>query len=136
MVFAANIGKSLHALCTSGLNARVCIRWPSILSTENRRLSRPGTPLQTQPVQKQPVIDAGRGTTRAEDAHGTPTQSHISPSILVYEETQDRTVQRAHGCSPSRTRFIPGQYRGTSLIRNRAPLGPYRRTLSKAVWWS
>ena len=28
----------------------------------------------------------GRGTTRADDAHGTPTQSHISPSILVYEE--------------------------------------------------
>ena len=27
-----------------------------------------------------------RGTARAEDAQGTPTQSHISPSILVYEE--------------------------------------------------
>ena len=25
-----------------------------------------------------------RGTTRAEDDLGTPTQSHISPSILVY----------------------------------------------------
>ena len=30
--------------------------------------------------------DFGRGTVRAEDAQGTPTQSHISPSILVYEE--------------------------------------------------
>ena len=30
----------------------------------------------------------GRGTTRAEDAQGTPTQSHISPSILVYEKKQ------------------------------------------------
>jgi len=29
---------------------------------------------------------SGRGTTRAEDAQGTPTQSHISPSILEYEE--------------------------------------------------
>ena len=28
------------------------------------------------------------GTLRAEDAQGTPTQSHISPSILVYEEKQ------------------------------------------------
>ena len=28
----------------------------------------------------------GRGTARAEDAQGTPTQSHISPSILVYED--------------------------------------------------
>jgi len=29
---------------------------------------------------------SGRGTTRAEDAQGTPTQIHISPSILVYED--------------------------------------------------
>ena len=28
---------------------------------------------------------SGRGTARAEDAQGTPTQSHISPSIQVYE---------------------------------------------------
>ena len=28
----------------------------------------------------------GRGTTRAEDAQGQPTQSHISPSILIYED--------------------------------------------------
>ena len=28
----------------------------------------------------------GRGTTRAEDAQGTPTQSQISPRILVYED--------------------------------------------------
>ena len=32
---------------------------------------------------------SGRVTTRAEDARGTPTQSHISPSILVYEEKPD-----------------------------------------------
>ena len=30
-------------------------------------------------------IVTGRGATRAKDAQGTPTQSHISPSILVYE---------------------------------------------------
>jgi len=30
--------------------------------------------------------DSGRGTTRAEDAQGTPTHSQISPSILVYED--------------------------------------------------
>ena len=29
---------------------------------------------------------SGRGTTREEDAPGTPTQSHLSPSILVHEE--------------------------------------------------
>ena len=29
-----------------------------------------------------------RGTTRAEDAQGTPTQSHISLSILVYGDDE------------------------------------------------
>ena len=28
----------------------------------------------------------GRGAARAEDAQGTPTQSHISPSVPVYIE--------------------------------------------------
>jgi len=35
------------------------------------------------------VIDSklvGRGTTRADDAQGTPTQRRISTSILVYED--------------------------------------------------
>ena len=27
-------------------------------------------------------------------------------------------------------------YRGTSLIRNRAPPGPYSRTMPRALWWS
>jgi len=27
-------------------------------------------------------------------------------------------------------------YRGTSLIRNSAPLGPYIRTMPRALWWS
>ena len=27
-------------------------------------------------------------------------------------------------------------YRGTSLIRNSGPLGPYSRTLPRALWWS
>ena len=31
-------------------------------------------------------LRVGGGTARAEDAQGTPTQSHISPSILVYED--------------------------------------------------
>ena len=30
--------------------------------------------------------DPWRGAARAEDTHGTPTQSHITPSILVYED--------------------------------------------------
>jgi len=27
-------------------------------------------------------------------------------------------------------------YRVTSLIRNSAPLGPYSRTMPRALWWS
>ena len=27
-------------------------------------------------------------------------------------------------------------YRGTSLIRNKAPLGPYIRIMPMALWWS
>jgi hypothetical protein len=30
---------------------------------------------------------SGRGAARAEDAQGTPTQGHVSPSSLVYEDT-------------------------------------------------
>jgi len=33
---------------------------------------------------------SGRGTTRAEDAQGTPTQSHISPSIQEYEDYRQK----------------------------------------------
>jgi len=27
-------------------------------------------------------------------------------------------------------------YRGTLLTRNRTPLGPYSRTMPRALWWS
>ena len=30
----------------------------------------------------------------------------------------------------------PGPYRGISLISNRLPLGPYSRSMPRAVWWS
>ena len=33
------------------------------------------------------ILGSGRGATRANDAQGTPTQSHISPSIQAYEES-------------------------------------------------
>jgi len=51
------------------------------------------------------VIDSGRGAVRAEDAQGTPTQSHISPSILVYEEKTSAAnagdVAYGMGCGPA-----------------------------------
>ena len=42
-------------------------------------------------------LNCGRGTTRAEDAQGTPTQSNISPSILVYEDKSDPCCKVALG---------------------------------------
>ena len=39
----------------------------------------------------------GRGAARAEDAQGTPTLSHISPSILVYEDKSFLTPVLANG---------------------------------------
>ena len=37
---------------------------------------------------------SGRCAARAEDAQGTPTQSHISPSILVYEDNNNNKRAR------------------------------------------
>ena len=70
---------------------------------------------------KETVYIAGRGTARAEDAQGTPTQSHVSPSILVYEDT----VLAFHCTYLSPIPVRTGTYRVTSLIRKRPPpLGP------------
>ena len=54
------------------------------------------------------VIDSelsGRGATRTEDAQGTPTQTHISPSILVYEAKQGEGVR--HLSDKSRGSLVP-----------------------------
>ena len=32
--------------------------------------------------------------------------------------------------------FLSARYRGTSLIRNRLPLGPYSKPMSRALRWS
>jgi len=42
----------------------------------------------------------GRGAARAEDAQGTPTQSHISPRILVYEDNMWRILATLATCGP------------------------------------
>ena len=50
-----------------------------------------------------------RGTTKAEDFLGTPDQSHISPTILVYKD--ERTYENATSkvqCTSSRADMIPG----------------------------
>jgi len=40
------------------------------------------------------------------------------------------------GYSKTRTRTALGPRRGFSLMRNSAPLGPYRRTVRRALRWS
>jgi len=54
------------------------------------------------------VSCSGRGTTSAEDGQGTPTQSHISPSILVYEENKKKTCW-GRGGQPGRRGRATGQ---------------------------
>jgi len=57
------------------------------LGSRRRRPPRP-PPTQTRPPDPESgitYIHSLRGTARAGDAHGTPTQSHISPSTLVHE---------------------------------------------------
>ena len=67
-------------------------------------------------------LRVGRLTTRAEDAQGTNTQSHIKPSILIYEDNNNCTHQNTpyHGHGNTKWRRFKG-YRGTSLIRNSQP---------------
>ena len=40
-----------------------------------------------------------------------------------------------HSSRPFRGDTLARGYRGTSLIRNRVPLGPYSRTMPRALWW-
>ena len=56
-----------------------------------RLTAKPPSPLHNPPY------FSGRGTTRAEDAQGTPTQSHISPSTLVYEDNKPPRSSNTRG---------------------------------------
>jgi len=60
----------------------------------------------------------GRGAARAEDARGTPTQSHISPSILVYEERSIRRPLCGVGCGVCRVGAVSYE-RGTPVGQER-----------------
>ena len=69
----------------------------------------------------------GRGAARAEDAEGTPTQSHISPSLPVYEEKcghlwQKRRVGRSSSLAtptmsgPCLMEYVDGCFKVDKLI--------------------
>jgi hypothetical protein len=57
---------------------------------------------------------AGRGAARADDAQGTPTQSHVSPSILAYEDQRTPAIA-ANGTTDSRIADRPGEYKAVVL---------------------
>ena len=45
------------------------------------------------------AVVIGGGGARVEDAQGTPTQSHISPSMLVNEDETPHQIPEV-GCAP------------------------------------
>ena len=52
-----------------------------------------GTPVNRTGFAPGDRLRVGWGTTRAKDAPGTPTQSHISPRILIYVVNPKRETQ-------------------------------------------
>ena len=64
----------------------------------------------------------GRGTARADDAQGTPTQSRVSPSILVYEDNSHFRVRHL-------SQVMPACISHTNLIVH-IKLSPDRNSLS------
>jgi len=77
--------KLLHKWVLLVLLKHLCSNFHCQIQRENNRTA---TEESTFPW----MIDSGfgRGTTRAGNAQETPTQSHISPSILVYEDQPGR----------------------------------------------
>ena len=59
------------------------------------RVEGSGPRVQDSVLRLQGASATGRVTTRAEDAQETPTQSHISPSVLVYEDTLSAYIRQS-----------------------------------------
>ena len=73
---------------------------------------------------------------RAHPGPGPNTRRHV----LGTNKTDKAAVLKS-GIQPSVRRDVSGThkiaiYRGTSLIRNSAPIGPYGRTILRVIWWS
>jgi len=64
---------------------------------------------------------SGRGVAKAEDAQGTPTQSHTSPSILVYEDKLEKGIRfRFHAtlCVARFMGMLSGSRSGKLALKN------------------
>ena len=82
-LFDSTVQLKHHSICVFNSTVQLephsnCLFNLTIRMKSSRRCLRGGIDAR--------VVDSGRGTTRAEDAQGTPTQIQISPSILVYED--------------------------------------------------
>ena len=84
------------------------------------------------------MIHLGRVTTRAEDAQETPIQSHISPSVLVYEDGKSKWwilgLADRKGALENQERRLRAD-KATNKIDRAASLGPPRvdRVLSHGL---
>jgi len=76
----------------------VMIRWTGLAPWDPSSLCFLIATCESRMIHSGLVGSTDRGTARAEDAEGTPTQSHISPSILVYGDKY-RLSQCVDSCS-------------------------------------
>ena len=76
--------------------------------------------------------------------HSTPyTTLHPNPTLYTLHPAARRLADESFGSGPmdridlGDSKFVhPSPYRGTSLTRNRPTLGPYSRTMPRALWGS
>ena len=73
-----------------------------------------------------PVASCGHG-------HAPPADPTVSLFLPCHAPPQCSAC--LHSSSSPRVRPTTLPYRGTSLIRNSAPLGPYNGTMPRALWW-
>ena len=81
---------------------------------------------------------------KAKGADSLANMAHIRQSRpdsgLGLSHFPGQSPQNLVGCCLTRSAVGVGElnfkpYRGTSLIRNSAPIGPYRGTKHRALWW-
>ena len=60
----------------------------------------------------------------------------LKQSIDTRMEIDVRQARRPSGLKDVGSFQAHVRYRGTSLIRNSAPPGPYSMNMSRALWWS
>ena len=56
--------------------------------------------------------------------------------VPLYARTTGVARSSGHTIEDPHPKLKFGPYRGASLIINSAPLGPYSRTMPRALWWS